>query len=43
MDCVQNRFNRIGAFVPTASLSGIDLVLSLNDYLRSIGRTDLVR
>jgi hypothetical protein len=37
------RFNRVGAFVPTASLSGIDLVLSLNDYLRSIGRPDLVR
>ncbi len=36
-------FNRVGAFNPTPSLSGIDLVQSLNDYLRSIGRIDLMR
>lgn len=40
---LETRFNRVGPFIPTASLSGIDLVQSLDDYLRSIGRLDLVR
>jgi hypothetical protein len=38
-----SRFTRVGAFSPTSNLSGIDLVQSLNDYLHSIGRSDLAR
>jgi hypothetical protein len=37
------RFSRVGPFAPTPSLGGIDLIESLDDYLRSIGRPDLVR
>lgn len=37
------KFARVGNFAPTQSLSGIDLVQSLNDYLRSIGRPELTR
>jgi hypothetical protein len=37
------RFSRVGPFSPVPTLSGVDLVQSLNDYLRSINRLDLVR
>ena len=38
-----SQFSRVGPYTPTASLSGIDLVQSLNAYLQSIKRPDLVR
>jgi len=36
-----SKFSRVANFQPTASLSGIDLVSSLRNYLNSSGRTDL--
>jgi|GEM_PF-549712 len=38
-----SRFSRVGAYSPTSSMHGIDLVQSLNTYLQSINRQDLAR
>ena len=40
---LQTKFARVAAFAPTQNLAGIDLVQSLNDYLRVSGHPELMR
>jgi hypothetical protein len=38
-----SRFTKVGPFVPVATMNGIDLLKSLNDYLRAHNMSQLVR